>query len=249
MPNGPTRGQESKLRETQERILSEKLDPATTSQLVAAIRAAGEQTSRAMGGTHAARERTLVSSRQVIRLSANSIRATHRGEFDVARSLIDDARDLLKELAELRTEHPEVFFGGYVEDSLKEHVESCATLAFVEGTDLPSLEKMGRDLGIGAAPYINGLAESIGELRRYILDMLRRDDFSRCEALLEIMDEVYSVLVTLDYPDAVTRGLRRTTDVMRGVIERTRGDLTIALRQRGLERQLARLSDRLDEEG
>ena len=228
--------------------MSEKLNPATTRQLVAAIRAAGEQTSHAMGGTHAARERTLVSSRQVIRLSGNSIRATHRGEFDVARSLIDDARVLLGGLTDLRTEHPEVFFGGFVEDSLKEYVESCATLAFVEGTGLPTLDDLGEELGIGAASYINGLAESIGELRRYILDMLRRDDFSRCEALLEIMDEVYSVLVTLDYPDAVTRGLRRTTDVMRGVIERTRGDLTIALRQRGLEHQLARLSDRLNQE-
>ena len=224
--------------------MSEQSDPASTRQLVAAIRAAGEQTSHAMGGTHAAREQALLSSRQVIRLSANSIRATHRSEFDVARSLIDKARDLLGGLADLRTEHPEVFYGGFVEDSLKEYAESCATLAFVEGTGLPTME----DLGIGAAPYINGLAESIGELRRYILDMLRRDDFSRCEALLEIMDEVYSVLVTLDYPDAVTRGLRRTTDVMRGVVERTRGDLTIALRQRGLERQLARFTDRLDQQ-
>jgi translin len=205
----------------------------------------GEQTGNAMGNTHSAREQTLVSSRQVIRLSANSIRATHRGEFDVARSLINDARDLLEGLGDLRMEHPEVFFGGFVEDSLKEYVESCATLAFVEGTRLPTMG----DLSVGAAPYINGLAESIGELRRYILDMLRRDDISRCEALLEIMDEVYSVLVTLDYPDAVTRGLRRTTDVMRGVIERTRGDLTIALRQRGLERQLTRFTDRLDQEG
>jgi translin len=224
--------------------MPEQSDPASTRQLVAAIRAAGEQTSHAMGGTHAAREQALLSSRQVIRLSANSIRATHRGEFDVARSLIDKARDLLGGLAGLRTEHPEVFYGGFVEDSLKEYAESCATLAFVEGTGLPTME----ELGIGAAPYINGLAESIGELRRYILDMLRRDDFSRCEALLEIMDEVYSVLVTLDYPDAVTRGLRRTTDVMRGVVERTRGDLTIALRQRGLERQLARFTDRLDQQ-
>jgi translin len=225
--------------------LTEQSKQVTTLQLVDAIRTAGEHTSQAMGGTHGAREQTLVSSRQVIRLSANSIRATHRGEFEAARSLIDNARDLLRGLADLRTNHPEVFYGGFVEDSLKEYVESCATLAFIERTRLPSME----DLDVGAAPYINGLAESIGELRRYILDMLRRDDFSRCEALLEIMDEVYSVLVTLDYPDAVTRGLRRTTDVMRGVIERTRGDLTIALRQHGLERQLARFSSRLEKEG
>lgn len=223
--------------------MSQKPQSASTQQLVSAIHTAGQQASEAMGYTHTAREQALRNSRQVIRLSANSIRATHRGELDVARSLIDETCELLEGLTDLRREHPEVFYGGFVEDSLKEYVESCATLAFVEGTDLPTMEK----LGVGAAAYMNGLAESIGELRRYVLDMLRRDDFSRSEVLLEMMDEVYSVLVTLDYPDAVTRGLRRTTDVMRGVIERTRGDLAIAIRQRGLEEQLARFSDSLDQ--
>ena len=81
-----------------------------------------------------------------------------------------------------------------------------------------------------------------GELRRFILDSLRRDDFSRCEQLLDVMDEIYTILVTMDFPDAVTRGLRRNTDMVRGVLERTRGDLTVALRQRRLEEKLAEAS-------
>ena len=108
------------------------------------------------------------------------------------------------------------------------------------------------ELGIGPAPYLNGLAEAVGELRRFILDSIRKDDLSRCEELLEIMDEVYTILVTMDSPDAVTRGLRRSTDMARGVLERTRGDLTLALGQQRLERRLASfrqtLADRLGDE-
>jgi translin len=224
--------------------LSESSKTAGVRQLVEAVRTAGELANQRMSDTHAARETALRTSRQIIRLSANSIRAAHRSEFSDARALVEEARQLIESFKEVRADHPEVFFGGFVEDSQKEYVEASATLAFTEGSPLPSMQ----DLGIGAAAYMNGLAESIGELRRFVLDILRRDDVSRCESLLEIMDEVYAVLVTLDFPDAVTRGLRRNTDVMRGVIERTRGDLTVALRQRSLEDQLARLADRLDAE-
>ena len=114
-------------------------------------------------------------------------------------------------------------------------MEANATLAFAEGSPLP----MPKDLKVGAAPYLGGLADTAGELRRFILDSLRRDDFSRCEELLDVMDEIYTILVTMDFPDAVTRGLRRNTDMVRGVLERTRGDLTVALRQRRLEEKLA----------
>ena len=214
----------------------------TTDELVDAVRAAGDQATQAMTNTHAAREVALRASRQVIRFSANSIRASHRSDFEEARRLREEARALLSSLDTVQDEHPEVFYGGFVEDGQKEYVEACATLAFTEGTRLPTMA----ELGIGAGAYMNGLAEAIGELRRFVLDMLRKDDFSRCEDLLRLMDEVYSVLVTLDFPDAVTRGLRRNTDAMRGVIERTRGDLTVALRQRSLERQLARFTDRLE---
>ena len=94
------------------------------------------------------------------------------------------------------------------------------------------------------APYLNGMAEAIGELRRYILDSLRRNDVGRCEEFMDVMDDIYGVLVTVDFPEAVTGGLRRTTDAMRGVLERTRGDLTMALRQRDLVQQLATLESK-----
>ncbi len=222
--------------------MSESPEYVSMQQLIADIRTAGEAVNSGLASTHAAREKALSISRQVVRTSANSIRATHRGEFDEARRLIASASDLREEIEAGRSDHPEVYYGGYVEDALKEYVEAHATLAFAQGSSLPTME----ELNVGAAVYINGLAEAVGEMRRLVLDLLRSDSFNRCETFLEIMDEVYAVLVTLDYPDGVTRGLRRTTDVMRGVIERTRGDITVALRQRSLERRMAELSRRID---
>ena len=222
--------------------MSDTTAKVSTTELIAAIRTAGEDAERNLSGTHDAREKALTHSRQVVRLSANSIRATHRADFEEAHRLISTATELRSRLEAERQDHPSVYFGGYVEDALKEYVEAHATLAFAEGTSLPSMA----DLDVGAAVYMNGLAESIGEMRRLVLDLLRGDDFSRCEPFLEIMDEVYSVLVTLDYPDGVTRGLRRTTDVMRGVIERTRGDITVALRQKRLEGQLQQLNEKIN---
>ncbi len=222
--------------------MSDSTKRASSEELIAAIRTAGEDAEQLLRGTHEARERALTLSRQIIRFSANSIRATHRGDFGDARDLIGRATVLRSEIESERRDHPAVYFGGYVEDALKEYVEAHATLAFAEGSQLPTMI----DLDVGAAVYMNGLAEAVGEMRRLVLDLLRGDDFARSESYLEIMDEVYSVLVTLDYPDGVTRGLRRTTDVMRGVIERTRGDITAALRQRSLEAQLEELNRKLD---
>ena len=216
----------------------------STQDLVSTIRREGEAVNETLAETHAERERALSASRTLIRYSANSIRATHRSEYEESRRLIAKAGELRSTLEAGKKEHPGVYFGGYVEDALKEFVEAHATLAFAEGSALPTME----ELDVGPAVYIHGLAEAIGEMRRLVLDRLRTDDTARCEDLLQIMDEVYAVLVTVDYPDAVTRGLRRTTDVMRGVIERTRGDVTMALRQRSLEGRLREISDRIQKD-
>ena len=222
--------------------MSDSTAKVSTTELINAVRTSGEDADSMLSSTHEAREKALTQSRQIVRYSANSIRATHRGDFEEAHLLIASATEIRSKLEIERQEHPSVYFGGYVEDALKEYVEAHATLAFAERSRLPTMS----DLNVSAAVYMNGLAESVGELRRLVLDRLRGDDFARCESFLEIMDEIYSVLVTLDYPDGVTRGLRRTTDVMRGVIERTRGDITVALRQRRLEGQLQELNQRIN---
>lgn len=194
----------------------------------------------ALSAAFAAREQGLRLSREAIQHSATAIRATHRGELAQARELVESARVTVHQAAEHLRAHPAVFYAGFLEDAQKEYAEAHITLALVSGGKLLGPG----ELGVGAAPYLNGLGEAVGELRRYVLDALRGDDTSRCEALLDTMDEVYTILVTMDFPDALTRGLRRTTDMVRGVLERTRGDLTMALRQRRLEERLAGLERR-----
>ena len=205
------------------------------------LRESADTARQSLADTDTARERALRLSREMIRHCADSIRAIHRGEFDAARDLISSAAALVKESGALLNEHPEVYYTGYMQDALKEYVEANAVLAFIQDRPLPGPE----ELQVGAAPYLGGLADTVGELRRYILDRLRRDDFSRCEETLAVMDEIYTILVTMDFPDAVTRGLRRSTDMVRGILERTRGDLTVALRQRRLEAMLSGHEDEL----
>ena len=206
---------------------------------IARLRGVADSTRQSLSDTDRARERALRLSREMIRHSADSIRAIHRGEFDGASELIESASSLVQESRILLSEHPEVYFTGYVQDALKEYVEANAVLALIENRPLPAPE----ELQVGAAAYLGGLSDTVGELRRFILDRLRRDDFSRCEQTLELMDEIYTILVTMDFPDAVTRGLRRSTDMVRGILERTRGDLTVALRQQRLEALLSERGD------
>ena len=184
----------------------------------------------------AAREQALPAARRSIRASANAIRAVHRGEFDVARGLIRDSRVALHEGMEGVEGHPDVRFAGYLLDAEKEYAEANLTYSLVAGEELAGPDI----LGVGDAPYLNGLAEAIGEGRRHVLDLLRVGDVAKAERTLEALEEMYGVLVTMDYPDAITMNLRRSTDVARSLIEKTRGDLSIAFVQRDLHDALER---------
>jgi translin len=190
-----------------------------------AIAAAGSAAREELEATHAARELTLSASRAAIRGCALAIRAVQRHEFDVARTHIDDAAALLRQAAVATVDHGAVRHAGFLHDAQKEFAEANLTLAFVEGGPLPTAAQ----LGVDAPAYLNGMAEAASELRRQVLDLLRADDAARAETLFAVMDEVYAMLVTVDYPDAVTGGLRRTTDALRAVLERTRGDVTNAM--------------------
>lgn len=184
----------------------------------------------------AAREAALSASRRAIRSSANSIRAIHRGDMDEARRLAKAARESLDEAESASSDHPDISFAGYVQDAQKEYAEARITEAVVLGQALPSAE----EIGVGPAPYLNGMAEAIGEARRTILDLLRRGEVDQGERILQAMDDLFSLLVTIDYPDAITGNLRRSTDVARSIMERTRGDLSMAIVQRGLREALER---------
>lgn len=183
---------------------------------------------------NAAREKGLAASRAIIRLSANSIRAVHRQEFGRASGLLDEAKSIRDEALSALAAHPDVLYAGFMHDAQKEYAEARTTLALLSGGAIPSPE----ELGIEAPAYLNGIAEAVGEMRRMLLDRLRRGEYEGCEAILAAMDDIYSALVTIDFPDAMTGGLRRTTDQTRGILEKTRGDLTMAMVQRDAMRGL-----------
>ncbi len=190
---------------------------------------------------NAAREKALSQSRELTRTCANTIRAVHRRDYDQARVLLATAKALSDGLTQNLTPYPDLFFTGYVQDAQKEYVEATATLSMIGGDPMPSPQ----EIGVAAAAFLNGLAEAAGELRRFVLDKLRRGELDGSEALLQMMDDIYALLVTIDYPDALTGGLRRTTDLARGILERTRGDLTFALRQQELETSLTRVEQQI----
>jgi len=201
-----------------------------------------EQIRLSFSARDAAREKTLPLCRDVIRYCSQTIRAIHRQEFDQAKQLLESARNFLNEIEQIIAECSELGFAGFTRDAQKEFAEGSITLALVVGKPLPNPD----ELGIDAAAYLNGLGEAVGELRRYLLDSMRRGDLSRGEELLSAMDDIYSVLVTMDFPDAITGGLRRTTDVVRGVLEKTRSDLTLVIRQKDLENKLGIFNEESD---
>jgi translin len=191
----------------------------------------GEKIRKNLEAKNAARDGALAASRELIRHCSLSIRATHRAEYAEAAQLLVRTREIAAQMKATVAAYPDLYFTGYVQDALKELAEAHIVHALVTDATLPDPDT----LGVDYAAYLNGLGEAAGELRRYTLDIIRHGNSERCEKVLAAMEDIYSLLVTMDFPDALTGGLRRTTDMVRGVLERTRGDLTVAVRQEKLE--------------
>ena len=190
------------------------------------------------------RDDALRDARQCVKHASLAIRAIHRNEETEARQELARGRELAVRLREsLKLSHPELYYAGYTQDALKEYCEAELTVAMILGEELPTPE----DLNAENPAYLNGLAETLGELRRRCLDLLRPGYNREVERLLEHMDEIYTQLVTMDFPDAITEGLRRRTDLARGIIERTRADITVAYREEQLAQKLDKLSGQLSD--
>lgn len=187
-----------------------------------------------LDGRFRAREKGITESRLVIRASANAIRALHRGEIERAGVLIDEAGGLLFGIVEALADHPDILNAGFVNDAAKEYAEARLTAAVVAGETLPGPDELGMD----PVPYLHGLGETVGECRRRLLDLLRVGEIDEAERLLSSMDAIVDFLATIDYPDGMTSGLRRTTDVSRALVERSRADLTTTVVQERLRRRL-----------
>ncbi|MDT8380975.1 MAG: haloacid dehalogenase [Brevefilum sp.] len=189
------------------------------------------------------RDEALAQSRNLIRHAARAIRAIHRDDADLAYENLKQADALATALREGLSEDPDLYFSGYAQDALKEYCEAHLTVATILNKDWPSPE----DLKVEFATYLNGMSEVVGELRRRIMDIMREGHSQEVERLLDVMDDIYAQLVTMDFPDALTYGLRRRTDIARSIIERTQADVTISYRQQELEKRITSLSEQLSQ--
>ena len=196
-----------------------------------------EQIRKNFDARTAARDNALAQARQLTRACSLSIRAVHRDEIDTMNAHLQEARTLADTLRDSLASYPDLFYAGYTQDALKEFVEANVTCALIRNEPLLTPE----ELIVEPSTYLNGLAEVVGELRRRVMDILRHGYSPEVERLLGYMDEIYSVMVTMDYPDAITNGLRRQTDLARGIIEKTRGDITFSLRGEHLEQAIGKL--------
>src|SRR5512146_736509 len=187
------------------------------------------------------RDEALKQARQLTRACSLAIRAVHRDDKEAMDASLAEAQGLADNLREELKQYPDLFYAGYTQDSLKEFVEANVTCALIQNQPLQTPQ----ELGVEDATYLNGLAEVVGELRRRTLDILRSGYSQEAERLLGPMADIYSVLVTMDYPDAITNGLRRQTDLARGSIEKTRGDVTFSLRGQNLAAAIRNLSVQL----
>lgn len=206
------------------------------------LEAIAEQIRRTFDERIAARDQALSYARELTRACALAIRAAHREELETMRAYLEQARQLVQRLSEGLQPFPDLFYAGYTQDALKEFAEASITCALIYNHPLPDPQ----ELGLPDATYINGLAESVGELRRRILDILRHGYSEEVERLLGYMDEIYAVLVTMDYPDGLTNNLRRQTDLVRGIVEKTRGDVMFALRSQHLEQAIRHMEQHLE---
>ena len=203
-----------------------------------------EQIHQAFEARTNARDEVLSQARTLTRYCANAIRAVHRDDFDIARENLELASKIANSFQTNLGEYPDLYYAGYTQDALKEYAEANIVYALVIDEELPSPQ----ELGLENAAYLNGLAEAVGEFRRRCLDILRQGYSQDAERLLNHMDDIYAILITMDYPNAITGGIRRQTDIVRGITERTRGDLTLSLRQEHLEQTMQRLESRLKQE-
>ena len=185
-------------------------------------------------GMHAGREAGLQKCRSLIQTSAKCIRHVHRHQFDEADALLLQAKQLAKDARDSLAPYPELYHAGFLHDAEKEMVEAAGVLAIVRGEIYPTADQ----LGVGVMAYLNGMGEAASEVRRYALDEMRKGRLDEAERILGLMEAIYDELISFDYPDGMTGGLRRTCDALRPVIERTRSDLTASVSQHALVKEL-----------
>ncbi len=204
-----------------------------------------EEARRQLEQVHLDREEAYTTSREIVQSASATIKAVHRGEFEAARARVAHTRALYDRMMAAVAASPAIGYAGFVGDAAREYAEAAQVLALIADRELPAPS----ELGVDCADWLNGLGDTVGELRRHVLDLIRHDAVEVAEVYLEIMDEILQTIMSFDYPEPVTKGLRKRSDQARAAVERTRGDLTTALRQSRLERRMRELEDALGAAG
>ncbi|MCM8759485.1 MAG: haloacid dehalogenase [Candidatus Omnitrophica bacterium] len=181
-----------------------------------------------------AREQSLKLSREVTRLSSRAIKKLHQQNYDEAQKLLEQATTLLISARQAVIKFPEVQYAGFLHNAEKELIEGLIFFKILKDNSIfiPDFDAFDR------ISFLHGLCEAMGELRRNILDRIRKDQVEDLENMLSLMDDVYYFVSCFDYPDVITRNLRRVLDVLRSTVEKTRADITLTLQQKSLEKKL-----------
>ncbi len=175
------------------------------------------------------REEILRKSRVIIKDCSIAIKSIHREENKSYQDIILKIKNELDVLKNLIIKNPGHFYK-YLKTPEQEYTEAIVLFSIIQNQKIPTHI----DLNVDALHYILGLADVIGELRRYILDNIRKSRIDVINDILEKMDELYTYLFSLDYPSGMTKDLRHKTDVARNIIEKTRGDITLSVQMNNL---------------
>jgi len=178
-----------------------------------------------------AREQGIKLSREVVRNCRVAMQHVHKMELELAYSNIQTAKDNMENMISVLKDQQDIYYAGFVEHAQQEFTECSIIYALVSGKKIPGPG----ELKVEPVAYLNGLGDGGGEIKRHILDLIRRGMLGEGERYLNIMEELYIGLMLFDYPDAMTHGLRANTDRLRLLLEISRGELTEAARQEKLE--------------
>ncbi len=184
------------------------------------------------------RENTIIISRNIVRNCRSAMYNLHRNKMDEAKSLIMDTSEMLEKTHFLRNDHPDIYYSGFLEHAQQEFTECMIVYSILSNKKENLLIPGPDELCVSEIAYLNGLGDVSGELRRHILDLIRAGTPEKGEVHLQLMEKIANCLMMFDYPDAMTHGLRHKTDITRSIIEKTRGDLTNAMRQQKLEKAM-----------
>jgi translin len=175
-------------------------------------------------------------------LSKQAILKLHTDEKSEAKKRLEEASSLIVKMNEIIKKNPELARFDQVSAAKEEYSEASIIMSLMKSGEFPDPT----ELGVPITSYLLGLGDVPGELRRQALDALRVGNMETAEARLSMMEEIYLSLMTMEEAPLL-KGLRRKMDITRGVIERTRSEVTAEAGRRKLRESVERLTGKFED--